>query len=397
MAATDLDHKRVSRYVGLDVARCLALVGMVATHIYPGRTPDGSIALSHELFSGRASALFAVLAGVSLALVSGRTEPVVGRERLAVSAGLAVRAVLIAGLGIVLAAFGSGIAVILTYYGVLFVCGLPFLGLRARALWVVGVLWAALGPIALWWVRPHLEPRSYASPNLGQLNDPRQLFSDIAVTGYYPVLAWLGFLLIGMAIGRTDLSRWQPAAVFAVGGTGAALLCQAVATWRVSDPTVLRELGGPGVTYRQFIEQRETGLYGQTPTDGPIQWMWVLVPHSSTSMDILYHCAFAVAVIGVCLLVMRNLPKAPREAVRILFGAGTMSLTLYSAHVVLRSDKGPIANWPVFGDATNTAYWTHAAIVLAVGAGFAALRWRGPLEWCVRLGSNTAAGWVRAG
>ncbi len=56
----------------------------------------------HWLASGRASALFAVLAGVSLALMSGGTRPVRGRERLATTTGLVVRALLIAALGLLL-------------------------------------------------------------------------------------------------------------------------------------------------------------------------------------------------------------------------------------------------------------------------------------------------------
>ena len=58
---------RQGRLVGLDVARCLALLGMVATHVLDARTPDGELATAQWLAGGRASALFAVLAGVSLA------------------------------------------------------------------------------------------------------------------------------------------------------------------------------------------------------------------------------------------------------------------------------------------------------------------------------------------
>ena len=91
---------RASRLVGLDVARCLALLGMVATHVLLDRTPEGDLTFSQWLAGGRASALFAVLAGVSLALMTGRRVPVHGRERVRASAGLAVRALLIAALGL---------------------------------------------------------------------------------------------------------------------------------------------------------------------------------------------------------------------------------------------------------------------------------------------------------
>lgn len=56
------------RVVGLDVARCLALIGMIATHILNSTGEDG-ITVTQQLAGGRASALFAVLAGVSLSLI----------------------------------------------------------------------------------------------------------------------------------------------------------------------------------------------------------------------------------------------------------------------------------------------------------------------------------------
>ena len=75
--------------MGIDIARALALVGMMAVHILPD-FEDGTsdLTLSHPLAGGRASALFAVLAGVSLALTTGRTMPVRGQAFAAVAAGL---------------------------------------------------------------------------------------------------------------------------------------------------------------------------------------------------------------------------------------------------------------------------------------------------------------------
>ena len=62
------------RVVGLDAARALALLGMMATHILVGVDADG-VTLPQQIAGGRASALFAVLAEVSLALMTGGTTP----------------------------------------------------------------------------------------------------------------------------------------------------------------------------------------------------------------------------------------------------------------------------------------------------------------------------------
>jgi hypothetical protein len=91
----------------------------------------------HEIAGGRASALFAVLAGVSLALISGGSRP----ERSArIAAGIAVRALTIALIGLVLGELPTTIAIILTYYGALFLLGLPFDFLRWRTLAVAWLL-----------------------------------------------------------------------------------------------------------------------------------------------------------------------------------------------------------------------------------------------------------------
>src|SRR6478672_13847572 len=102
------------RIVGVDVARALALIGMMATHMLPGF--DGvegtHVPWPQQVAGGRASALFAVRAGVSVALVSGRTTPLRGRARAAVSARLVARAGCIGALGLLLGLVPSGIAVI---------------------------------------------------------------------------------------------------------------------------------------------------------------------------------------------------------------------------------------------------------------------------------------------
>ena len=66
-----------TRLVGIDAARGLALAGMMATHLLPAwNETTGDATLNWILFPGNAAALFALLAGVGLALsTGGRTDP----------------------------------------------------------------------------------------------------------------------------------------------------------------------------------------------------------------------------------------------------------------------------------------------------------------------------------
>lgn len=351
---------REGRLVGLDVARCLALLGMVATHVLDERTSTGDLTFGQWLAGGRASALFAVLAGVSLALMT--RAPLHGAPLARRTTAIAARALLIAVLGLVLGGLETGLAIILTYYGVLFLLGLPFTLLGARALTVLAVVWVVAAPVASYLLRQVLPPRGYASPTFGQLADPGQLASELLFTGYYPVVPWLAYLLAGLALGRADLRSRDLLVGVTLGGFGVAVLATQVSRTFV-DPVVAAE--------------NATGMFGNTPTD---DWSWLLVvaPHSSTPFDLAQTIGSALFVIGVCLLVERALPRPATLTLAVIFGAGAMTLSLYSLHVVMRTPDV----WPPESPDT---YLTHVVVLLAIGAAYALLRRRGPLETAVGL------------
>jgi hypothetical protein len=356
---------------------------MVATHVADDYGPDGRLALGQWLPGGRASALFAVLAGVSLALMTGGRTPVTGRERAARSAGLVVRALLVAVAGLVLGELHSGLAVILTYYGLLFLLGIGFVGLRARVLFVLAAVWAVLGPVLSQVVRPELPPRGFESPTFGQLADPGRLLGELAFTGYYPVVPWLAYLLVGLAVGRLDLSRRAVQLVLAAAGAVAAVSATVVSRVLVGRPGVaerlLEELGRSGGA-EDLARATEPSMYGSTPTGGSWDWLLVVAPHSSTPFDLAHTIGTSLMVIGACLLVVGLLGDFAERVVAIVFGAGTMTLTLYSLHVLLRTE----ALWPP----DQGAFVPHALVLLAIGAGFVAFGRRGPVERLVRAASD---------
>ena len=88
--------------VGVDVARGLALLGMVAVHVFPTFRADGGPTVATLVAGGRSAATFVLVAGIGLAFVAGGRVPVRGAERVGGSAGLVVRAALIGDLGLML-------------------------------------------------------------------------------------------------------------------------------------------------------------------------------------------------------------------------------------------------------------------------------------------------------
>ena len=383
----------VGRLVGLDVARCLALLGMVAAHVLDDRGPDGALTLTSQLVDGRASVLFAVLAGVSMALMSGRTTPLTGRPLRRVTAQLAVRALLIALLGLALGELETGLAVILTYYGVLFLMGLPFLGLRARPLFVLAGAWVVVGPVVSQLVRPHLPDRQFASPAFDQLEHPGRLLSELLFTGYYPGVPWLAFLLLGLALGRVDLGSRVVATRLVITGLAVAVVAFVVSRSFTEQPWVLRRLVPDAASYGDvstgdaFVDAISAGMHGTTPTGGSWAWLLVVAPHSGTPFDLLQSGASAAALIGLCLALVSLLGRRSRRAVAIVFGAGTMTLSLYSLHVVTRTERF----WPA--EEPSSFGW-HVLVLMGIGAVFVARRWRGPLEAVVGSVSASATRWL---
>ena len=354
------------RLTGIDVARCAALIGMAATHIFPSTDPDGSTHLSHVVAAGRASALFALLAGVSLALVCGGRTPPRGRGLWAARAGVAARAAALVGLGLLLGRVDSPPLVILAYYGVLFLVALPVLGLGPRALWTLAAVAAVATPVASHLLRQHVDPTPIGEP--WGADAPVELL----LTGTYPVLSWTTYLFAGLAVGRGDLRRVGSAARLLVGGLLAAVTARALSAWLLAQVGGVERLARTvGSTPEQVEQTLGTGMFGTTPR---ADWRWLVVsaPHSGTTLDLVHTTGSALAVLGACLLLVRVLP---RLLVLPFAAAGSMTLTLYTAHVLVLADGSPFLS-----DDRARLWWAHVLVGLAVATLWRTQVGRGPLE-----------------
>lgn len=375
-----------TRVVGVDLARALALVGMYAAHLTTARSP-GSIGGVDPLFqvvAGRSSALFAVLAGVGIVLSSR-----VGTGRDAGDAGaarrrLAVRAGLVAALGLALGSVDSGLAVILTFYGLLFLCALPVLIWRARSLAWLAVAWGLLSPVLSLVLRRQLDPVPKIVPALEHLAQPLVLAQELLLTGYYPVLTWATYLFAGMALGRLDLRSSGVATRLARAGGWLAALTIVLSYYLTSRPSVraalLADPRQPVSGWGELDTQLRVGLYGTHPTGTP-WWLAVWAPHSGSVMDLAHTVGSSVFVLGLCLWLVHLTPVLPWAT---LAGAGTMTLTLYSTHVLVLAS-------PLDQDG-GAALAVHTLASLAIGAVFVRMGLKGPLEQLLTSTSSALAG-----
>jgi len=377
---------RKPRLIGIDVARGVALLGMLAVHTFPTFSDEDVPTVATTVAAGRSAATFVLVAGIGLAFISGGRKVVRGAECIGVAAGVAVRAALIGSLGLVLGLLSeySGIAGILPYYGLFFLLAVPLLGLTPLGLAGVAAAAVALGPVMLIGVvdadlpTPDLD----ADPTPSTLfEDPAGLLTLLTVTGEYPAVVYLAYLCAGLAIGRLDLgSRRVACSLF---GAGVALAVLA----RLLSAIFLFPLGGLAELRSQLDSDDSTAEMTREllwdPDPGSSWWYLALpAPHSHSTVDVLHTLGSAVAVVGAALLLAR-VPVVAR-LLQPLAAAGSMALTLYSAHLVVLST----------GVLEDNPGWLY--LLMVVGALWFAGVWRrrfgaGPLERIV----TQASGWTR--
>lgn len=396
------------RIVGLDTARGVAIFGMIATHIYPLLTSTGAGAVAPTwvgmTFTGVSSALFVVLAGVGLSLLT-RNSSHPGRSRLQ----LAMRALMLIFIGLLLGHAGSNVAIILVHYGVLFLVAMWFITMSRKALTITAISWIVVAP----WVHGlftrfmHVQAggtsayvenwRLWNSPTLFDvLTQPLLTLWDVLFTGYYPVISFLGYILVGMAIGRANLRRFGTAAGLLITGAVIYVVCRGLGAWFLSNEAFAYRVAH--ATGHDVVELEALAATGaQIDTNfimGAPQWYGLAVPHSGAPLDIYSTAGAAMAAIGLFLMLTRS--TVVQVVLLPITATGMIALTTYTAHVVL-TGLWP-RTWPSLvaaGDPVwETIWWmliVHWVLVAILGMVVYFLKVRGPLESLLRNASRVTA------
>jgi uncharacterized membrane protein len=362
-----------ARVLGVDVARGIALISMFAAHTFAVMGDDGRPTLAVMTVVGRSATLFVMVAGISLAFLTGGQRLLHAGPRRAAAAGLAVRALLIGVIGLALGYVTDDLWVILPYYGLFFLLAIPLISLRPLALAGIATALTVVGPLlemaehSLDLPAPFIPNPTLTSPFV----DPIGFVVELFVSGGYPAGVYMAYLCVGMAIGRLDLSSTKVAARLLGGG-----LALAVTAW-VTSSVLLFRLGG--------LQHLQAAAGGETdPTRirdkilwDPEQvesWWWLALRghHSGTPIDMLHTVGVAMAIVGAALLVTK-LPAA-RRLLWPLGVVGSMTLTIYSAHAVA-------LNLDDLLDVDDLAFYLlqiTAAVIFAVV--WQRFRGQGPLE-----------------
>ena len=352
------------RILGYDIARALAVIGMVIVNfkVVMGADQHGPhwlLALA-SLFEGRAAATFVVLAGAGLSLLSHRARQnhdlaALGRSRVS----LLKRALFLFVVGLLYTPLWP--ADILHFYGIYITVGAFALAASNRRLWLLAGAFV-LGFVFLLFVFEYETGWDWETLTYAGFWTPAGLVRNLFFNGFHPVFPWTAFLLIGMVLGRQDLRNPAVRNRVMAWGVSVAVVAETV-SW-----ILIKTLSAGAST----VDQELIGVLFGT------------VPMPPMPLYIIAGAGTACVVIAACVALGEHFAEA--AWLKPLVATGQLALTLYVAHVVLG-----------MGGLEALGRLEHQTPLFAVGSAlvfsglsvlFAHL-WRkrfkrGPLEWIMR-------------
>ena len=357
-------EKTKKRIEGYDLARAVAIIGMIIVNfkvVFNAYSGSKWLVNFAELFDGKAAATFVVLAGIGLSLMSNRAREERDTGRLkGIRWSLLKRALFLFVAGLLYISIWP--ADILHYYGMYLLLALPLLTTRSNVLILLASL-LVLGYPFLLDIYDYGQGWNWDTLTYTGFWTTAGFLRNLLINGFHPVIPWLSFLLVGMGLGRLDLSDASVrnrAILYSLLGF---VVVQGLSSWLVAG--LIEE--NPRVTEEDII-----AIFGTKPMP-PLPFYML----SGTSI--------AILVISVCVDIAERWPHA--LVVRALVYTGQMALTIYILHVVLGMGiififLGEEVFWPI------SYAMLHAVIFSLVSVVFS-YKWRlrykrGPLEMLMR-------------
>ncbi len=355
---------KAGRIEGYDLARALAVIGMFIINFRLVMTPENAapvwLANLTDLLEGRAAAVFVILAGVGLSLLSRKAR--IGQDVAALRRHqftIVKRAVFLFGLGLLFQTVWP--ADILHFYGIyLFGAALMLRASETALLWGVMMVMSIGAGLQLTmnydtgWNWDTLEYVDFWTPaGMG-----RHLFFN----GFHPVFPWLAFLFLGMWLGRQDLRDRIVRNLMLMAGAGLAVLSEGAA----------------------FLLQRWTVALIEMPDFNDIQYLIQSGPIPPTLFYMFSAGGTALLVIVSCVALSERMPGS--KWLSPLIATGRQSLTLYLGHVVV--GMGVLE---AFGrlEQQSLGFALKVALVFCLLSIVYAWLWQrrfrqGPVEWVMR-------------
>jgi uncharacterized protein len=351
------------RVVGYDVARALAILGMVVVHfslvLAADRSGPGWLTVVLGFLDGRAAAAFVVLAGVGVTLLSRRA--VLSADPGAIAQArkvLVLRGLFLLAIGFVNLRIWPGD--ILRVYGVSLLLAARLITAPGGRL-LLGALGYAAGFVALFLVLDFEKNWDWATLTYLRLWTPTGLVRNLFYDGFRSVLPWTGFLFFGMWLGRLNLRDPVVSRRVVLAALGTAVGAEVVSRACVS-----------------YFLARPHGMDAET-----VKALFGTESMPALPLFLLASGGEATAVIALC---VRLSGEGRCRAWQPLSATGQMALTWYVAHIVL--GLGAVVALGLVGSQPLPVAAGYGGGFFA-GAVLVSWLWKkafrhGPLEWVMR-------------
>ncbi len=294
----------MKRLEGLDFARSLAILSMMFVNyslVFKIGEPKW-LAQGFALFEGRAVAVFLILAGIGISLMTrkGRTtgdKIIQHKERVT----LFKRSIFLWAIGLILFTVFEWSADILHYYGAYMLLMLPILYWRHKnikklmilVLLVSGYLQINLNYLTGW------ESDFLTYTDFWTLSG---FFRNLFFNGFHPIFPWFTFMLLGFVLGQLDLKDHRIRKQLLVYGFAIAIITE------LSSMAIITLSGGT-----------ELSMY-----------LFGTKPMPPTIFYIMAGSGWGICWIVLCLLLVDRFQKSPW--VQAMVKTGQMALTHYIFH-----------------------------------------------------------------
>lgn len=331
------------RLVGLDVARGLAILGMIIVNVGP--LPATSLLHRLYLFPyGRASILFVTVAGLGMGyLLANR------RRRL--WSDLLWRVLLLFTLGLALQTMTDRVSIILQTYAVLFLLAPLLWRLSSRALVAITAILTVLGPSFIVY-HDVVHPWHKGLQGVALTTAPDDVLFSMALSGPYPLASWTTPFIVGLLLARVDVRQDRTTRRMVVWGALAAV-------------------GGA------VIAQTNYALLGERADSGPLRLL-TGAAHGQMPLWLISSVGGAVLIIGACLRWQTGASRVRG----LLADTGRFAFTAYVLHVLVLALIKPADGFtPVTGVLVAVAL---SAALVSTAALWSRTQRPGPLEWLLR-------------
>jgi uncharacterized protein len=351
------------RIIGIDVARALAIIGMIIVNfkVVFGENGQPWIKSFAGVFDGKAAATFVVLAGIGIALMTNSAIKNDDQNKLKIARiRIMKRAVFLFFIGISYITIWP--ADILHFYGIYMAIIMVLLTCKEKTILISGICIILVYPILIT-VFNYETGWNFATLDYQDFWTFKGFMRNLFFNGFHPVMPWTAFMLFGYWFGKQDLYNdkfvkktfWMSTVIF-------------ISIQVVSYLTISTLSEGNQETALELIE-----IFGTKPM--PPLPIYMLTGTASS-----------FAIISACILISKKFENS--FIIDALNKTGQLALTLYVAHVIVGMGIIEFINPSKIGN-YSIEFSVGYAIVFSLLCILFAVIWRkykksGPLEWAMR-------------